>query len=649
MADTDGPTEGSEPQAGSAAPGDADASAQFLTNTWKRVKEHKILQWGLGYFGAALALAHGAELLGHTFHWPEIVQRLILGMLIVGLPLALTLAWYHGHKGLKGVSQGELTIASILVVIGAGLLIALVRAPSEPTAAEPAAAKPQAALAAPAKSSSTAAPRTSIAVMPFANLTGDANKEYLGDGMAEELINTLSKIPGLRIPTRTSTFSYKNRGVDSKQIAEDLQVGTLLEGSVRSAGTILRISVQLSDPQSDSILWSHDYDKNFTDLFKLQDELAKDIVQALQINLKGASAASVVQAPPTHDIEAYRLYLQARQIAQVPTEQRLHESLNLLEQAVARDPNFARAYSALALNRITLRDLGYQQPNAIEDAERDAARALALDPHQASAQAILAVVYAIRGDWLKSETGFRAAMAQEPSEAEIIGEYCLYVLVPTGHLRQAIEEIGRARRLAPVDVYAVGLSMALNAMAGRDSEALRFADLGIALGWTSDARPLQVLYAYLAERKGHYAEAADHILTMVPASLRADGADEVIRAVYAALGDPARKLAAAKALQGLLRKVDADDPGTYLWLEAPRLFTELDNLDLAFKFANQHYDQFARAGGSAWAGLWVGPMRPFRRDPRFQQYAARLKQMDYWKQYGPPDDCDLKDGKLLCH
>jgi adenylate cyclase len=132
--------------------------------------------------------------------------------------------------------------------------------------------------------------------LPFENLTGDATKEYLGDGMAEELINTLSKIPGLRIPTRTSTFSYKTHRVGSKQIAKDLQVGTLLEGRVRSAGKILRISVQLSDPQSDSILWSQDYDRNLTDLFKLQDEVAKDIVQALQINLKGASAASVTSS-----------------------------------------------------------------------------------------------------------------------------------------------------------------------------------------------------------------------------------------------------------------------------------------------------------------------------------------------------------------
>ena len=643
MADP-GPTESAVPPQGPAEPDVAEPLTASPTSAWERIKEHKILQWGLGYFGAALALAHSTELLSHTYHWPEIVQRIILGMLIVGLPLALTLAWYHGHKGLKGVGQGELMIASILVVIGAGLLIVLARAPGEHAEAEGAVPLADSA-------TSTAAPRTSIAVLPFSNLTGDPTKEYLGDGMAEELINKLSRVPGLRIPARTSTFSYKGRNLDARQIAKDLQVGTLLEGSVRSAGKTLRISVQLSDAQSDSILWSHDYDRDFTDLFTLQDEVARAIVQALQVNLKGASVASVsdAQAPPTQDIEAYTLYLRSKQVGHVPTERSLRESVDLLEQAVERDPNFARAYASLALRRISIRDIGIPEPNALEDAERDAARALALDPKLASAQAILGVVQATRGDWLEADTSFRAAMAQDPGDAEIIDQYCLYLLLATGHLRQALTEIGRARRLAPAELFAVGLSMAFNSITGHDTETQKFVDLAIALGWTSEARPMQVALSGLAQRKGQYAEAADHILSIAPASLRAAGGDEVIRAVYAAFGDPAQRPAAAKALKELLPRINTDEMPLYMQVDASLLFTQLDDLDSAFEFANRNYNLRARAGGSAWSSLWTPAMRPFRRDPRFQPFVTRLKLMDYWQKHGPPDDCELKDGKLSCH
>jgi adenylate cyclase len=142
--------------------------------------------------------------------------------------------------------------------------------------------------------------------MPFANLTGDATKDYLGDGMAEELINILTKVPGLKVPARTSSFAYKGRTTDIRQIAKDLGVGTILEGSVRAAGKRIRITAQLINAQDGLHLWSETYDEQFTDLFKLQDKLATQIASALQPNLTGTSKA-IGQAPPTQDVEAYRL------------------------------------------------------------------------------------------------------------------------------------------------------------------------------------------------------------------------------------------------------------------------------------------------------------------------------------------------------
>ena len=198
------------------------------------------------------------------------------------------------------------------------------------------------------RAATPAAPRTAIAVLPFANLTGDASKEYLGDGMAEELINTLNKVQGLKVPARTSTFAYKGRNTDIRQIAKDLGVGTILQGSVRAADKRIRITAQLINAQDGLHLWSESYDEEFTDLFKLQDTLATAIMTALQPNLHAAAETAVSQGRPTRDVEAYQLYLQGSSLADRVTEENENRAIEYFQQAIARDPKFARAYAGVA-------------------------------------------------------------------------------------------------------------------------------------------------------------------------------------------------------------------------------------------------------------------------------------------------------------
>jgi TolB-like protein len=183
--------------------------------------------------------------------------------------------------------------------------VADVRTITVPASAQRAAAQVEAAPTATAVTPSvTSAARSSIAVLPFANLTGDPAKEYFSDGMAEELIHTLARLPGLRVPARTSSFAYKGRNIDVRQIARDLQVAAVLEGSVRSAGERIRVTAQLIDAESGYHLWSQNYDRKFDDLFALQDALATEIVRTLRSSLRGDLSGALPHAPPTHDIEA---------------------------------------------------------------------------------------------------------------------------------------------------------------------------------------------------------------------------------------------------------------------------------------------------------------------------------------------------------
>jgi TolB-like protein len=614
---------------------------------WRRIREHKILQWGLGYLGAALALAHGAELLGHTFHWPEIAQRSLLGVLIVGLPLVLTLAWYHGHKGLKGVSQGEMMIASILLVIGAGLLMVLVRAPGE-NAQAPAittAAAPSA-----TASATSASPRTSVAVVPFANLTGDPGKEYFSDGMAEEMIDALARVPNLKVPARTSSFAYKGRNIDIRQIGRDLGVGTILEGSVRSAGERIRVTAQLVDAQSGFHLWSQSYDRDFKDIFKLQDELASAIVEALKINLGNSGSAAVARVPPTQNVEAYQLYLRGMAAAR-GSEQSLREARTLFQQAIDLDPQFARAYAMLASVDTAAVRLGYSGADAMSSAEAEIKKAIAIDPSLAPAHAFLGDIHALKGEWIAAEREILAALSLSDNDPGIYSLYSVSVLLHTGRLRLARQQGQRQFELAPAS-WGGALNLAgANSLLGFDAEALRYADVAIQLGYPTGTPPLPEVRSDAALRAGKFAEAAQSLAPVLPADIQANGGREVIDRVFNAFADGGRQPAAVAALDALLAKVDVTAIDPYTFGNFMMWYTKLGSLDRAFAIGDQWLTHMKSQGlvGPAWAVVWKPEMRAFRMEPRFQAFATRLGFMDYWKEYGPPDECDLQDGKLTCH
>jgi TolB-like protein len=612
-------------------------SAAPPANFWARIKEHKVLQWSLAYLAAALALAHAQDLVAHAFGWPGITSRIAILVLAVGFPVAVTLAWYHGHKGLRRVGHGELMLLAMLSLIGAGLLIALVR---------PGADRASRAGVAPAQS--IAVPAASVAVVPFANLTGDPSKEYFSDGMAEELIDVLSQVPGLKVPARTSSFAYKGRNTDIRRIAQDLGVATILEGSVRSAGERIRVTAQLVDAKSGYHLWSHSYDHEFADIFKLQDELAASIVQALQGTMN-TGTPSLARAPPTQDLEAYQLDLQARSVL-LATEQSVGQSLGLLDQALARDPRFARALADRALVRVAATTFGFSQAAALENAKRDAEQGLALDPSLAEAHQAVGAVSALRGDWLKAEASYRRAIGAKPIDPRALRSHVHLVLQSVGQMRQARSQAAEAYRLAPADSLSASALSVVDSRMGLDAEAMKLANLAVALGMPASAGRLPQVYVMAALRGARYKEAAILAVGSLPAPARAAGAAEVVRLVYTALADPARKPAARQALQAL-----SDRLGSHLSPQEALplftfLFTQLDALDAAYDRANHYLDELTRSGivGGAWGYLWVPEMRSFRKDPRFQAFVARLKLIDYWKQYGPPDECDLHDDMLVC-
>jgi len=306
---------------------------------------------------------------------------------------------------------------------------------------------------------------TSIAVLPFANMSPDGANEYFSDGMTEEIITTLSKVEGLQVAARTSAFAFKGKSESMSEIGRQLRVGTVLEGSVRRVGDRLRVTAQLIDVKDGYHLWAEAYDRDLSDVFAVQEEIAQAIVGALRVKLSGEATAMVVRT--TADLTAYDLYLRGRHAVNQRTGASLLQAVEYFEQAVARDPRFAQAYAGLADAYVLLP--GYSVSNSSEawpKGRAAAERALALDSTLAEAHTTLAYgKFLFESEWREAEQGFRRAIALNPDYATAHHWYGDF-LGGRGNLEGYLQEIRRAQALDP-------LSQQIGTEVGRALYALR--------------------------------------------------------------------------------------------------------------------------------------------------------------------------------
>ena len=291
----------------------------------------------------------------------------------------------------------------------------------------------------------------SIAVLPFANMSGDREQEYFSDGLAEEAINVLSRIPGLKVIARTSAFAFKGKQEDIRTIAAALGVANILEGSVRKAGNRVRVTAQLVSASDGSHLWSDRYDRDLTDIFAIQDEIATAIAAALRVTLS-------VQAPsPSRRVtnpDAYESYLKAVYLLWKLTPEALASCRECLEHAIAIDPGFALAHFGLAQHAWILASMGYLPAHeAMPVVRTEARQSLALDPGLADAHAMLGVVAAAYDyDWEEAERRFLMAVSHDPVPPNAHSWYAYYCLLPTGRSRDAVAHARQGMALDPLNI-----------------------------------------------------------------------------------------------------------------------------------------------------------------------------------------------------
>jgi len=415
------------------------------------LRRRRVIRALIGYGIAAFAVLQIIEPVMHGLHWPESVLSYVVVGLAVGFPIVVSLAWIFDvnagrvERTEPSPSPGGLRgLRLALVLVGIGVLAAapgtvwyfLVRGIARPaTGSAPAAEKPT----------------PSIAVLPFVNLSSDKEQEYFSDGIAEEILNALAQVEGLRVAGRTSSFYFKGRNEDLASIAAKLHVSTLLEGSVRKAGGQVRITAQLINAADGYHLWSKQYDRDLTDIFKVQGELATAVVQALKVKLlPGAALSSNVR--PARDPEAYRLFLLGRSLFLPATEEGLLRSVAALEKAVALEPSYAPAWEWLANARggIVLNAPRDEiQPRA-RDALAAAERAIALDPEYAGGYAARGWILAhLFWDWAGAQNDVERALALS-SRTEIVLNIYATVIVKLGRLKEAIATQRKVVEIEPL-------------------------------------------------------------------------------------------------------------------------------------------------------------------------------------------------------
>ncbi|MGI9103272.1 MAG: adenylate/guanylate cyclase domain-containing protein [Terriglobales bacterium] len=311
----------------------------------------------------------------------------------------------------------------------------------------------------------------SIAVLPFVDLSAEKNQEYFSDGLAEELLNDLTKVPGLRVAARTSSFQFKGKTGDLREVGEKLNVAAILEGSVRKEGRRVRITAQLIKTADGFHLWSETYDRQLNDIFAVQEEIARSVAASLKMTLLEAKSGS--GSTRAGNSEAYTLYLQGRYFLDRRTKEGLEKAIGCYEQAVKLDPGYAAAWAGLAAARSRLADSGYVPlDRTYAQARQAAARALELDPDFAEAHAAMgSIQQRYDWDWTGADSSYKKALELEPGNAAVI-RGAAEQAIAMGRLEDALVLDRRAANLDPLGA-ATQYSLALHAyFAGHFDEAI---------------------------------------------------------------------------------------------------------------------------------------------------------------------------------
>ena len=450
----------------------------------------------------------------------------------------------------------------------------------------------------------------SVAVLPFTNMSPQADNEYFSDGVTEEILTLLTRIEGLKVISRTSVMQYKGTVKPMRQIGEELGVTTILEGSVRHAGQRVRITAQLIDAATDEHLWADRYDRELEDIFEIQSDVAERIVEALRVRLTNRERARIAERP-TGSVEAYEAYLKGRHFLSRRTAAAIGQAIENFREAVTADSRFAQAWVGLA-DGLILRVIYTEAPvsEVIEEARSAAEKAMALDSRLGEAHVSLGLIAQSEWKWEEADGRFQRGIHLSPGYATGYHWYGVF-LMSTGRLEEAISMMERALELDPLSLpVQTGLGLA-HVYAGRVDEAIGIYRKILELDPGYMGALINIAQAYLSQARFEEALSSLETVSRLIPDRQPPEIVEKLRAGYAAAGGPGYWEA---ILQEVAPRID--DLGIDSYGDMAQACAQLGRSDEAFDHLKRviegHLPQ-------AWQIVMDPLLEPLRSDPRFQE------------------------------
>ncbi|HVP68365.1 MAG TPA: tetratricopeptide repeat protein [Anaeromyxobacteraceae bacterium] len=566
------------------------------------LRRRRVFRAIVAYAIAVFAVLQVVEPVMHGLDLPEWVLRAVVIALGVGFPIVVVLAWAFDLKA-TGIERAGASATApkgarlALLLVGVGMLFA---APGFVYYFVFGGGAGR------ARSGASGPDLPSIAVLPFVDMSPQRDQEYFSDGLAEEILNALAHVDGLRVTGRTSSFSFKGRNDDLRAIGQKLNVGTVLEGSVRKEGNRIRVTAQVVKVADGFHLWSETYDRELAGVFSVQDDIARSVVEALKVRLLPGQAPRP-EARSTANSEAYTQFLIGRQMFNRNSMDGLKRSAEAFQRAVALDPGFAPAWAALSMALDAVHDDadgGAARRNALAAADK----AIALDPSLAEGYNARGILRArLDWDWKGAEADLERALALQPGDAVTQRRYGILRLL-LGRPTEAIDSLRKAVDLDPLSAIAWSWLAKAYVATGQGDQALAAARRATEIA--PDSEDLKGTQAVLDLLQGRAAQVLPAILT-VP--------DEGQRLLGEALveHDLGHEAAAGKALSTLVEKYPKKA------YEVASVYAWYGDRDRAFEW----FDRAVAAHDSALADVRYDPLlSKIRGDPR---YAMLLRRMNF--------------------
>ena len=605
------------------------------------LQRRKVFKVGAAYLVVAWLTVQVVSIAFPAFEAPAWALRVFILLALLGFPVAMMMAWAFvstleglkrdtsplGNKRMAGIAALFIVLALAWYFFGVPAL-----RPGE-EAASAGSAAPTAAAA----SAAPAIPDRSIAVLAFVNMSADPENEFFSDGIAEEILNALAKLEGLKVAGRTSAFHFKGRNEDLRTIGQTLGVAHVLEGSVRKQGERVRITAQLIRVDDGFHLWSETYDGDLGDVFALQERIARAVTEQLKVMLE---AGSPLVLAGTHDPDAYALYLRASDALHRRDYAAMGQALGWLQRAIELDPGFARAHARLGL----LHTLGQPRFGADRDAAEGWAKAaIALEPSLAESYHVLGSVARHQRRYAEARPWYERALELEPNDASA-NLYFAQWLIVTGYTREGIARLERTLSIDPMLPNALHWRAWQHLLAGEIDDAQRLAERSDALGLSFAV----FTRAEVAAARGDLAQARALTLTALLGSghqglCLQDPPPALARLVQGIFGGNAAEQEAALAVvdECLASGVER----TPIWVINTLL--RLGQPERALTVLLERGPTADDAGLSF--SLWGPRGRELRRLPRFPQLARHLGLAEAWDRYGEPDLCrKAENGDYVC-